>query len=288
MRRAIVTKNFLDNPVTAANVKVHSILANAGEYQKSPHFRPENIKKVDKIITNIIEQNAIPRGARAIDFGCGTGFIIDLIHKHFSEVHGVDITEDMMKFVDTSPGNIFLHKSMAETTSFEDNSFEFASAYSFMDHLQDYKKFLAEAYRVLKPEGIFYSDLNPNKEFIKAMDKAENSCIPSNSDFIDREIKGALHNGQYYNDQYGIDPNLLDQAEPIKSSNKGFVDQEVYKTALEIGFKECTVEYEWFLGQGNVMHNISHESANLIDAHLKSIKPISSPLYKYLRFIFKK
>ena len=283
-----MTENFLDNPVTAANIKVHSTLANAGEYQKSPHFRPENVKKVKKIISNILEKHAIPRGAKAIDFGCGTGFIINLIHEHFGEVHGIDITEDMMKFIDTSPGNIYLHKCMAETTPFENNFFEFASAYSFMDHLQDYKRFLAEAYRVLKPDGILYSDLNPNKEFIMAMDKAENSCIPTKSEFISREIMGALHNGEYYNKEFGIDPNLLDQAEPMKSKNKGFIDQEIYNSALEIGFKECSVEYEWFLGQGNVIHNASHESAELIDSHLKSIEPISSPLYKYLRFIFKK
>jgi ubiquinone/menaquinone biosynthesis C-methylase UbiE len=158
-----------------ANIYVHAFLANSGEYQKSPHFRPENQEKVRRILDRIVAKSTVSNQsiAKAIDFGCGTGFMIDLMKDMFSEVHGLDITNDMMKRVDVSSGNVFLHECLAEKTPFPDNHFDFATAYSFMDHLFSYDDFLQEAYRVLKPGGTFYSDLNPNRAFINSMAKVE-------------------------------------------------------------------------------------------------------------------
>lgn len=271
-----------------ANIYVHSYLANSGEYQKSPHFRPENIAKVRAIIARLTA-NLPPRAAKAkaIDFGCGTGFIINLVHERFAEVHGVDITQDMMKHVNLSPGNIFLHESTAEHTPFGDNAFDFATAYSFMDHLFDYKIFLREAYRVLKPAGVFYSDLNPNRDFILAMACAE-KATPFGSSIVEREIKGALHNGKFHEEDSGVNAEFIEKAEPIKTHDKGFSFEEVLESAKSIGFSRVGVEFEWFLGQGRVMHEQSHEKAKMIDEYLVSVLPASSPLYKYLRFIFVK
>ena len=79
---------------------------------------------------------------------------------------------------------------------------------------------------------------------------------------------------------------LLDKAEPIKSIDKGFDSVEIMKAAYGIGFSQCKVEFEWFLGQAKVMHEQSTERAAIVDEYLTSMLPISSHLYKYLRFIF--
>jgi ubiquinone/menaquinone biosynthesis C-methylase UbiE len=268
-----------------ANIYVHGFLANSGEYQRSPHFRPENREKVRHILERLTA--SIPTGgnAKLIDFGCGTGFIIDLATDLFAEVHGIDITQDMMKHVDLSSGNVHLHESLAEKTPFEDNCFEFATAYSFMDHLFDYHDFLKEAYRVLKPGGLLYSDLNPNRAFIDAMVRAE-TVIPADvSPLVQKEIAGALHNGAHYEQHFGLDGAMLEKAEPIKSIDRGFDANEVFAAAREIGFSDCKVEYEWFLGQAHIMHQQSPENAELINQYLTSTLPVSSHLYKYLRFI---
>lgn len=269
-----------------ANIYVHSFLANAGEYQKSPHFYPENIAKVTAIVQRVTEQLPVASEVKAIDFGCGTGFMIHIMKDRFAEIHGVDITLDMMKHVDLSSGNIQLHESLAESTPFADNVFDFATAYSFMDHLFDYKDFLKEVYRVLKAGGVFYSDLNPNRDFIMAMDSIEKSALKIESAIVEKEIKGALHNGEHYQDSFGMSAEFLDKAEPIKSKDKGFNADEVLATAKEIGFSDCKVEFEWFLGQAKVMHEQSLENAQVVDAYLNSVLPVSSSLYKYLRFIF--
>jgi SAM-dependent methyltransferase len=273
-----------------ANIHVHAFLANSGEYEKSPHFRPENCAKVRKIIENLTQPFQGRPSTKALDFGCGTGFMIRLICDRFSEVHGIDITPDMMKHVDLSPGNIFLHEGLAEDTSFADSSFDFACAYSFMDHLFEYEVFLKETYRILKPDGVFYSDLNPNREFAAAMQRAESSQSASDKlpDVIIREINGMLHNGALYNDRFGIDPTLLSTAEPIKTNDLGFLAEEVRGCAQRIGFRSIKVEFDWFLGQARVMHEQSSSVSNLIHDYLSSTLPVSSALFKYLRFIFVK
>jgi len=279
-----MNKKITYNEVIAANIEVHNELVKKGEYQKSPHFFEENKKKVktklEKIISNLSSKD------KMIDFGCGTGFLIQLIHQNFTEVHGVDISAEMMKHVDTSSGNVFLHESIAEKTTFDDSLFDFASCYSFMDHLLDYKPFLEEVFRVLKRGGIFYSGLNPNKDFILGMSKIEKS-ITFGSSIIDNEIKKALHNSEYYKNNLGLSSNLLDKAEPIKSLEKGFNFNEVLEFAKTLGFSNTEVTFDWFLGQSEISKK-SLDDVEIIEEYLQSLLPFSSPCYKYLSFIFTK
>lgn len=270
-----------------ANQYVHSQLVEAGEYQKSPHFRPENKAKVRALVLSLAAGVSEP-DSKAIDFGCGTGFMIDLMKDLFGEVHGVDITLAMMNEVDLSSGNVFLHEATAEQVPFAEGSFDFATAYSFMDHLFNAGDFLEEVYRVLKPGGVFFSGLNPNRDFIAAMEGAEHRAVTAVSPTVAREIKGALHNGDYYAENFGVDGIMLDRAEPIKALQKGFDAKELHDLALSIGFSTCRIDYDWFLGQGKVMHEASVDLADQIDDYLSSILPVSSPLYKYLNLILTK
>jgi SAM-dependent methyltransferase len=271
-----------------ANIYVHAFLANAGEYDKSPHFRPENRAKVRNIVVGLTEGVQGRPDTQALDFGCGTGFMLQLIHDRFAHVHGIDITQDMMKFVDLRPGNIVLHEGLAESTPFDTGTFDFACAYSFMDHLFDYQEFLAEAFRVLKTGGTFYSDLNPNRDFSAAMQRADadRSVLHQLPPAIEREVQGALHNGEHYKRQYGMDAEQLEKAEPIKTRDLGFSAGEVLDAARRIGFSECKVEFDWFLGQAKVMHEQSPAEADNISRYLTSVLPVSASLFKYLRFIF--
>lgn len=273
------------NDVINANIQVHSKLVKNGEYQKSPHFLIENQKRVkSKLKELILLMPSKIKKKKMIDFGCGTGFIIKLIHKYFNEVHGVDIAKEMMKHIDTSSGNIFLHESLAEKTPFPNNTFDFATAYSFMDHLLDYKVFLKEVYRTLKKGGIFYCGLNPNKDFILGMDYAKKS-LSFGSALINQEIKKALHNGEYYEENFGLSRNLIQKAEPIKTFEHGFNFKEVIQFAKSLGFSKTDVSFDWFLGQGQISKK-NLERANVIEEYLQSLLPFSSLCYKYLSFTF--
>lgn len=273
-----------------ANIDVHSILAATGEYDRSPHFRPENKAHVRAMLQSLIAPCRGDRPVRAIDFGCGTGFVISLMVDLVDRIDGVDITPEMMRQVDLSSGKVHLHECLAEATPFADSSFDVATAYSFMDHLHDYRDFLREAHRVLRPGGIFYSDLNPNRAFIDAIAGAErrHGADLARYPLVAREVQGALRNGQVYEEAHGIDARRLEAAEPGKTFDRGFDAEEVLATARRIGFTQASVDHEWFLGQSKVMHEGSFAQASDMAAHLRALAPVAGHLFKYLRFVFVK
>ena len=282
------TSKLINYETIQANIDVHAALANAGEYNKSPHFRAENQKKVKGILEELFSKTIDPNEIKLLDMGCGTGFILHLVADIVSEAHGIDVTEDMMSQVDTSLENVYLKTAYAEETGFPENSFDIVTAYSFLDHLHDYKVVIQEAYRVLKSGGIFYSDLNPNAEFSECMMKVENSTMDNDALPIEisREIKGMLHNGEYYSENFGIEEETLTKAEPQKSFNRGFYVEDVVETAKKLGFTDVKIEYDWFLGQGVLMNTDSVINIDDINTYLHRVLPASSCFFKYLRFIF--
>ncbi len=272
-----------DEQTLQANRVVHSFLATSGEYNQSPHFRPENQKKVRGLIEDLVHLlDSEDSDKRGLDFGCGTGFVIHLAHDLLAEIHGIDITTEMMDQVDKSLENVYLHEGIAEHTPFSSDYFHVAFAYSFMDHLAEPELFLKEAFRVLKPGGVLYSDLNPNRAFIDAIGHIEQTGTASRH--ILKEIDGALRNGRLYQRKYGIDPEVLEQAEPVKTIQRGFDPDEISKLATKIGFSRVEVEHNWFLGEGTIMHENQQNETSAIENYLRSVLPISAPMFKYLRF----
>lgn len=290
MRSSNKRRGISPESAIQANIRVHSQLARTGEYSRSPHFRPENKAHVRTLLQCVVDQYRGPRPWRSIDFGCGTGFIIDLMHDLVDQIDGVDITPEMMRQVDLTPGNIRLHESRAERTPFGDNEFDFATSYSFMDHLYDFKPFIQESVRLLKPGGIFFSDLNPNRFFIEAVATADQQLGSELKNFpvVFREVDGAIRNGEHYERSVGVDAATLEAAEPIKTLERGFDPAEVLSYAASVGFSDVRVEYEWFLGQGVIANGDYPENVGVVRRYLDMVSPLSSHLFKYLRFIFVK
>ena len=265
-----------------ANKIVHSMLALSGEYNKSPHFLPENRVKVRGIIESLIGSLGQPGAKlRGVDFGCGTGFIIDLCHDLLDEIHGLDITSEMMDQVDKNLANVRLHEGRAEESPFTAEEFDIAFGYSFLDHLADTKSFLAEAFRVLRAGGVLYTDLNPNRLFIEAVESSESSG--TSSQYVQQEFEGALRNGDLYQKKFGIDASVLEQAEPRKTLEKGFDASDLVRTAKEVGFTNVEVEFHWFIGEAAISRGRSVPEAKAIDTYLQDTLPMSAHLYKYLR-----
>lgn len=269
--------------VLTANVVVHSAMA-ATYNEREPHFRPENQLQVQAVLQGI--SDATGRG-RLLDLGCGTGFIIHLAREMFAEIHGVDITQAMLDRVDTSSGNITLHRQPCEHLPFEDASFDAVTAYSFLDHLADYSVVLAEAFRVLRPGGKLYADLLPNKRFWDEVNMAgeRNPAGTSAPPYVAREIQMLASQHEMVERDYGIDGGTFLAAEPWKTATKGISAGDFYGIARDIGFSGIDISFQWYLGQGNVLHGQGPREADLIESHLRSVLPISEPLFKYLRVL---
>jgi SAM-dependent methyltransferase len=282
-----MAREITRDDVLSANIHIHTSLIDL--YDDQPHFRTENKQKVSAILADLRSTMILPANGRSklLDMGCGTGFLLGLAGDVFDELHGVDITPAMLDKIDTSSGKIHLHCGPAEKTPFEDGSFDIVTAYSFMDHLFELRSFLAEVYRVLKPGGIFYSDQNANRSFWEAVGMLDGQ-LEGYSAIVQREMTAGLRAEEEFAKKRDIDTEEFRTAEYIKTQANGIDAGEVVELARDIGFSDCQVKYDWYLGQGKVMHGQSFADAEIIENYLREVAPLSDRLFKYLRFDLRK
>jgi ubiquinone/menaquinone biosynthesis C-methylase UbiE len=253
----------------------------ASAYNTSePHFRPENQQKVKARLAQL--RLDVP-GGHLLDIGCGTGFIIHLAADIFDEIHGIDITPEMMAQVNLSSGNITLQEASAESLPFPDGSYDAVTAYSFLDHLEDVSLMFKEVARVLRPGGRAYIDLCPNRLFWDAHRDIDPADVAGLSDIVARERHMVLENAEEIETQYGLAADVFRQAEPGKL--RGGIDhRDIEARAKAAGFRACDTVFDWFLGQGAIMHGQSFADAAVIDAYLRRGMPLTQHLFKYLCF----
>jgi ubiquinone/menaquinone biosynthesis C-methylase UbiE len=114
------------------------------------------------------------KGKRVLDIGCGTGlYSLTFLKLGAQEVCGQDLSQD---YIDLNSKNAkrlnfdnFVGKvGDCSSLQFEDNSFDLVFCGDVFEHIDDSlkEKFIAEAYRVLKPGGIFTLK-TPNKSYLK-------------------------------------------------------------------------------------------------------------------------
>ena len=93
-----------------------------------------------------------------LDVGCGTGFLIDLLAKQRSANYcGLDLSEEMIKIArgKNISGAEFLIGS-AEQLPYPDGSFDVVTCSQSFHHYPHPEKAMQEAYRVLKPGGLYF------------------------------------------------------------------------------------------------------------------------------------
>ena len=83
-----------------------------------------------------------------------------------------------MSRVDLSSGKVKLLEANTESVPLRDGTANVITANSFLHHLYDIQQTIAEAYRLLKPGGVFYSEEDPNLAFASLMLNSGISLYP--------------------------------------------------------------------------------------------------------------
>ena len=280
-----VDKNKMINrsSVIQANINVHSKLAKHYNHNE-PHFRSENISKVKSNLEEIIKEYS---EVNLLDVGCGTGFIINIVKGMCDKVYGIDATQEMLNQVEKSE-NVALINGIAEELPFEDGKFDVVTAYSFIHHLYSYEDALKEMYRVLKPNGTLYIDLEPNKLFWDEIKTVPDKEFDKLHDVVKREVNSIYYTGDKLQADFEINPKEFDQAEYYKNI-KGGINPYILEEQLKaLGFKQVSVSFEWFIGEGYYLHNTSDNEYRNVSSFLEIIQPLSHKMYKYFKVIAKK
>jgi SAM-dependent methyltransferase len=273
--------------VVAANVRLHTRMSD--QYQAcEPHFRPENLARVEEKFLAAIE--GVP-ARRMLDLGCGTGFMIDIARAYVAEIHGVDATAAMLARVDLSgPAMITLHEGDSGSVEVEPCSFDVVTAYSFLHHLYDVAPTLATAARALREGGRFYADLEPNAHFWRGIEELEREGGEYDP-IVAREILAVSHRDEQIEREFGVSAEDFNRAEWGKSMKGGFTTEDLGAQILGAGFASVDFFYEWFVGRGQIINDESRSvaerdaDATAIENLLQRALPLSRGMFKYLGFV---
>lgn len=92
-----------------------------------------------------------------LDVGCGTGYLLELLRKQkAAEYHGLDLSPEMLKAARKKFGDdVVLVEGVADNLPYEDNTFDVVTCVQSFHHYPNPDKAMLEAYRVLKPRGLY-------------------------------------------------------------------------------------------------------------------------------------
>jgi SAM-dependent methyltransferase len=109
----------------------------------------------------------LPGRDAALEIGCGPGRLMRPMSRHFAEIHGVDVSDEMVRLASErlrdTPNAHPHHGSGAGLELFSADRFDFVYSYAVFQHIPGRDvvfRYLAEAHRVLKPGGVLRCQVN--------------------------------------------------------------------------------------------------------------------------------
>src|SRR6185295_17199773 len=103
----------------------------------------------------------------ALEIGCGPGRLMRPLSRYFAKIHGVDVSEEMVRLAEQNlrdTPNAYAHQtSGSELSQFPDERFDFVYSYAVFQHIPSREvvfQYLREARRVLKTGGILRCQIN--------------------------------------------------------------------------------------------------------------------------------
>lgn len=104
---------------------------------------------------------------KGLEIGCGPGRLLRPMSRHFAEIHGVDVSDEMIALAKQKLRDVpNAHAQVcdgARLTAFADASIDFVYSYAVFQHIPSrdvVQEYMREVQRVLKPDGFARLQLN--------------------------------------------------------------------------------------------------------------------------------
>src|SRR5579863_9763323 len=152
-----------------ARIDAHFYVAFGGRDQTEEEFLATAADVLRSIEGQLkrLPAKANRRAWRALEIGCGPGRLMRPLSRHFGEIHGVDVSDEMIRLgrerLADIPHAHFHTTDGATLPQFADESFEFIYSYAVFQHIPSRDvvlEYMREIRRVLKPGGMFRGQFN--------------------------------------------------------------------------------------------------------------------------------
>lgn len=131
-----------------------------------PEFHKDRLIYAEHV-TRYLAAKPIGKGKVVLDIASGSGYGTKMLAEAAKFVYGVDVNEVAINYSKKNYGgkNIEYRVGDGEAIPLEDNSVDVVVTFETIEHIQDYKKFLIEVDRVLKPDGLVLVSTPNDLEF---------------------------------------------------------------------------------------------------------------------------
>lgn len=131
------------------------------EYHKGYELYGEHIARYQATLPLV-------KNKTVLDVASGSGYGTKMIAQAARKVYGVDISQEAIKYSQKyySAANIEYLVGDGSKLPLEDGKVDVVTSFETIEHIADYKTFLSETKRVLKPEGLLVVSTPNDLEFI--------------------------------------------------------------------------------------------------------------------------
>lgn len=150
----------LRKKVREANIKYSEELCKASFFDK-PDLNIFDRKRIRARLKQISK----PEGY-LLDLGCGPGKFSEIGKKYFAKVFCLDINFSMLLL---HPGHSLRVQGDVEHVPFHKETFDAVVTSRMLHHLVDCQYIFKEIYRILKKEGVYYLEGEPNRYTAKGL-----------------------------------------------------------------------------------------------------------------------
>ena len=223
-----------------------------------------SLERQREICATLQELRSRSGGTRFLDLGCGTGNLMRLAASEFEEVIGLDQAERLLAQVLEKNPEWRLLSGRADRIPLAEASIDVVGMYALLHHLRDPRPALVEAFRILAPGGMVYTDHDPNRAFWRFHGLMQRLSFRGKRQTFGSDLEDVAEFHHTYSD--GLDPKGLAAA------------------MEEIGFEEVEVRYRQTMNRG--LSGIRRWVAFSIDS-LSRVVEIPS-LYTHFQLIARK